>query len=156
MILFDELFLNEDEIKYLTGLWDNSKVEFSNTAIHFYYIDFVKHSININPIHKSKFSNIEFEQIRLQKYDDSFTQVTTYHGHRNYHNYILFLNDNFDGGELEFQNGLTIKPKKGGMVYFNNNEMHRVLPCKGDRFVFTLLGNNPVELDLKYLKKSAI
>ena len=42
------------------------------------------------------------------------------------------------------------------MVYFNNNEMHRVLPCKGDRFVFTLLGNNPVELDLKYLKKSAI
>ena len=49
---------------------------------------------------------------------------------------------------MEFANGIIIKPKKGSLVYFNNNERHRVLPCKGDRYVFTALGD--VEAKLKF------
>ena len=148
MILVDYDFLNKTEIDYLLDMWDETIVQFSKKVIHFYAIDFLKHHIDIRPIHNGKFHEAGFKKIRLQKYNEHFSQIEQFHGHENYFNYILFLNDDFEGGELEFANGIIIKPKKGSLVYFNNNERHRVLPCKGDRYVFTLLGD--VEAKLKF------
>jgi len=156
MILYDDSFLTNEEIKFILDKWNDSLVQFSKVAIHFYFIDFVKHKIKINELHNGEFSKVNFEKIRLQKYNSSFNQIVEYHGHENHHNYILFLNDDFIGGELEFENGLVINPKRGALVYFNNHERHRVLPCKGDRYVFTLLGNYPVKLNFKHAKKSIL
>ena len=156
MILFDDSFLSNEEIQFILDKWDESLVQFSEIAIHFYFIDFIKHKINIGKLHDGEFSKVNFEKIRLQKYNESFNQIIGYHGHENHHNYLLFLNDDFDGGELEFENGLTIKPKSGGLVYFNNNERHKVHPCKGDRYVFTLSGNEPPKLNFKHRQKSIL
>ena len=89
--------------------------------------------------------------MRLQKYNETFTQIKDFHGHENINNYIMFLNDDFKGGELEFENGLIITPKTGSLVYFNNNERHRVHDCIGDRYVFTVLGD--IELDIQFKKR---
>lgn len=147
MVLIDDMFLNETEINYLLDKWDDSIAKFSNVAIHFYSINCIERNIDISPIHNGRFQNTPFRKIRLQKYNESFLQIEEFHSHENYFNYILFLNDDFEGGELEFENGIIVKPKKGALVYFNNNERHRVLPCKGDRYVFTLLGDYEANLN---------
>lgn len=156
MILIQDNFLSDKDISYILGHWDDQLAEFSDVAIHFHYVNFKKHNINLKPVKNGIFPNKVFEKIRLQKYNETFIQKPEFHGHVNYHNYIVFLNDDFEGGELEFKNGVTIKPKKGSLVYFNNNEEHRVLPCRGDRWVFTLLGNEYIDLNIKYKTKPAI
>lgn len=51
---------------------------------------------------------------------------------------VVFLNDDFEGGELSFpQHGLDIKPKTGMMVYYpsNINYLHEVKPViSGNRY----------------------
>ena len=148
MIIYQDDFLNENEISYLLNLWDKSLVEFSDYAISFYYINLIENPLDLTTIHNGVFRRKDVVKMRLQLYNESFNQIDYFHGHENLHNYIIFLNDNFRGGELEFENGLLVKPKKGSLVYFNNNEKHKVHPCVGDRYVFTALGDK--ELDIQY------
>ena len=61
--------------------------------------------------------------------------------------FIVFLNDNFTGGELIFDNN-EFTPKVGDMVYFSGEEYHRVNNCVGKRY--TLIGfmmNNPLDVE---------
>ena len=50
---------------------------------------------------------------------------------------VIYLNDNYDGGEISFpEKNITIKPKLGSAIIFSSNEMHEVLPVKnGDRYM---------------------
>ena len=77
------------------------------------------------------------------------------HTHTPPYSYVIFLNDNFEGGELIFEN-IRIKPKKGQMVYFSREEKHYVdnVIC-GNRYTlvsFTKDGS----IDLKRLKSQII
>lgn len=154
MIQIQDKFLSTEDINYILNYWGKYGIEFSPYAINFHFIDFIKNNIDTSPIKSGIFPNTKFEKIRLQKYDSSLTQVETYHGHSNLYNYIFFLNDNFQGGELEFEMGITIRPKKGSLVHFNNNELHRVLPCIGDRWTLVLSGNEYIDLKLEDRKKT--
>ena len=51
--------------------------------------------------------------------------------------FILYLNDEFEGGETVFENQTTIKPKKGRLLVFSNGIIqHKVnLITKGERYV---------------------
>lgn len=158
MIIYQDNFLSENEINHLLGLWDDSISYFAEKVITFYGIDLIngQPDFDLTPIHNNAFQRKLVHKMRLQKYDETFTQIENFHGHQNIHNYIIFLNDNFIGGELEFFNGLIVKPKRGSLVYFNNNESHRVLPCIGSRYVFTALGDIELELTFKKREKSII
>jgi len=50
---------------------------------------------------------------------------------------ITYLNDNFGGGETYFENGTSVKPKKGKTVFFDGMKYrHGVSPVmEGTRFV---------------------
>jgi len=162
MILFQEKLIDDIEIKYLLNLWDTNLVQ-DNTkfldeykALAMEWVDVIKNKLYISSLHNGGFHNKNFEKIRIQHYHESIGNIETYHGHVNIHNYIIFLNDDFKGGELEFENGIIIKPSKGSLVYFNNNERHRVLPCIGSRYVFTALGNTEANIEFKSKEKSII
>ena len=46
----------------------------------------------------------------------------------------IFLNDDFKGGELIFDN-ITVRPQKGQLVYFTGDEVHNVNSVlEGDRY----------------------
>ena len=55
---------------------------------------------------------------------------------------VLFLNDDFDGGELKILRG-KVKPKPGRLVMYPAFAAHQVLKCNGDRFtiIFQVEGN---------------
>ena len=155
MISYQDDFLNNKEINYLLGLWDDNISYFAEPSIKFYGLDLKNNTeIDLTSIHNNAFQKNLAQKIRLQKYNESFTQLETYHQHENTHNYIIFLNHNFIGGELEFKNGVSIRPKAGSLVYFNNNEIHRVLPCIGDRYIFTSLGD--IELNIEFKSKKLL
>ena len=156
MIQIQDNFLSDKDISYILNQWDDQLADFAHKIIHFFYFSFKKHNIDLKPIKGGVFPNRLFDKIRLQKYNETFIQESEFHEHGNFYNYIAFLNDDFKGGELEFKNGVTVKPKKGSLVYFNNNEEHRVLPCKGDRWVFALSGNEHIDLNIKYKTKPTI
>lgn len=52
---------------------------------------------------------------------------------------VLYLNDDFDGGELYYPNlDLTVIPEKGMLVYHLGNQEHEVLKViSGDRYTLT-------------------
>ena len=162
MILFQEKLIDDKEIEYLLNLWDinlvqdNTKFLDDYKALAMEWVDVIKHNLDISNFHNGGFYNKNFEKIRIQHYHESIGNIEKYHGHVNIHNYIIFLNDDFTGGELEFENGIIIKPSKGSLVYFNNNERHRVLPCIGSRYVFTALGNTEANIEFKSKEKTII
>tara|TARA_R110002020_G_scaffold99124_1_gene235481 strand:- start:39 stop:491 length:453 start_codon:yes stop_codon:yes gene_type:complete len=51
--------------------------------------------------------------------------------------FIVFLNDNFEGGHLIFNDGIIVQPKKGRIVFFDGpNLTHGVNKnIDGDRFI---------------------
>lgn len=156
MIIIQDNFLTDFELNYLINLWDSKKAHFSPQGIHFYSINLLENKADLSCIHNGAFSKVNFEKIRLQKYDSSFKQIEEFHGHEDIHNYIIFLNDNFRGGDLIFDKGISIVPTAGTLVYFNNNENHKVLDCIGDRYTLILSGNEPVKLNLKEKTKNII
>jgi len=146
LILYDNDFLYPEDIQYIIDLTNNltlSKTRSDN--LHYDGLDFLNSQFDLSPIKNNIFKKSNFTSIRFQKYDESINQVTRFHGHFDIHNYLIFLNDDFEGGELEFDCGVLIKPKKGSIVYFNNNEHHRVRNCIGDRYTLVLSGNTKME-----------
>ena len=52
---------------------------------------------------------------------------------------ITFLNDDYKGGELYFEDGLTILPKLGRTVYFDGRgKRHGVKQISGNRFTLAI------------------
>lgn len=88
-----------------------------------------------------EFSKCEFKYLRLQFIDESIIQSKIFHKHINPFSFIIYLNDDFIGGELEFENENIIIPKKGMMVYFSD-EKHRVYNCVGKRWCLVGFLNN--------------
>ena len=150
MIQVLDNFINEEEINYILSNWDEENKKYCEGAIRFYFTDFLENKIDLSYINQGSFSTVKFDKVWLQRYDQEIDQITDFHGHRNIHNYVLYLNDGYSGGKIEFQNGVSLKPKKGMLVYFNNNELHRVKKCVGARFTLSLWGDD--EVHLKYKK----
>lgn len=147
MILYDSNFLNEKEIEYILSFWSDTKFDkYREQIIYFDGIELIN-KCDFKLIKNNLFASVNFNTIRLQRSNETIHQLTFFHGHNDIHNYVIFLNDDFEGGELEFEEGLLIKPKKGSVVYFCNNERHRVKNCVGNRFSLVMSGNHSISLD---------
>jgi hypothetical protein len=85
-------------------------------------------------------------KIRIQNVNSSIDMVQTPHIHTPPYNFVVFLNDEFEGGEL-IMNNLTIKPQKGQMVYFSWNEPHYVKNVtQGNRYTLVAFLSNSLNL----------
>jgi hypothetical protein len=140
MIKYISSFLNTDEIQYFIEIFHNEKAKYNDDAVYkFYYVDLINCELEIQ-----KFSNFNFKKFRIQMLNETIKQVELSHTHLNPWSFIIFLNENFIGGEIFFGEK-EYKPKTGDMIYFSGNELHNVNNCIGDRY--TLVGfmtNNPL------------
>jgi hypothetical protein len=143
MIKYIPSFLTSDEINYFMDIFHNEdKKYYGDEYYKFYFVDLMGRELEVK-----KFSNFSFKKFRVQMVDDSINQVEIPHLHHNPWSFIVFLNEDFTGGELIFDNN-EFTPKVGDMVYFSGEEYHRVNNCVGKRY--TLIGfmmNNPLDVE---------
>ena len=51
-----------------------------------------------------------------------------------YMEYLVYLNDDFSGGDLIFEDSISIHPKSGNLIIFPDNLPHEVSPVSGKRY----------------------
>ncbi len=151
MIQVIENFLNEEQCKAILGLSNNSETQFLSdktlTAFFQYFKKINDDYIDINILKNLEtnlplFKNCHFKYLRLQFTDETIIQTDVFHKHLNPYSFVIYLNNEFSGGELEFENGKIVFPKMGTMVYFTQNESHRVKNCIGKRWCLVGFLNN--------------
>jgi Rps23 Pro-64 3,4-dihydroxylase Tpa1-like proline 4-hydroxylase len=102
------------------------------------YLKCVKYyKVDINPFYK--------EALHLVKFDEGYSMykhVDTLSVAKLHIATIYYINDDYDGGEINFiDHNIKIKPKSNSLVIFPGNEdyIHEVLEVKGnDRYTSTL------------------
>ena len=139
MISYIENFLDEEECSFFITLFKHGKIdEWVDNVYSFSSINL----LNLD-LHFSKFSSCNFQRFRVQRVNENTKVVNSLHLHYVNCSFIIFLNDEFEGGELVFEDR-TFSPKTGDMVYFSGKAAHKVNKTIGDRY--TLVGfvnNNP-------------
>jgi hypothetical protein len=86
-------------------------------------------------------------RLNIQLIDETLKVLEKHHTHITPFSFVLFLNDNFVGGELVFDD-ITIKPKKNMLTYFSGDLGHHVKPVKsGERY--TLVGFTHSEINFE-------
>lgn len=79
-----------------------------------------------------KFNNVS--TLRIQHVNNQIKVVEKPHGHLLPYSFVVFLNDDFEGGELIFDN-ITVKPRKKQLMYFTGDETHNINSVtEGDRY----------------------
>ena len=86
-----------------------------------------------------------FEEMRIKKYDvgdsfDTHVDVSDHESARRWLAFLVYLNDNFTGGETEFHDGKMIHPKTGTVLVFPCvwTFPHAGLPIKsGSKYILT-------------------
>lgn len=95
---------------------------------------------------------IYIKKIRIQFVNNKVLTVEHPHGHDIPFNFVVFLNKEFEGGELIFEN-IKITPKIGQLIYFTGNELHSIKKViSGDRYSLVGMSNIPID----FLKSSLI
>lgn len=137
--IYNEIF-TYDECNQLTEWYDNSSDlvvrNFDDNIYHFDGIDIIE-KIEFFSITKKLLKKGEVDRLRIQRVGIDTPTVNTPHSHITPYSFIIFLNDDFEGGELVFNN-ITIKPKIGQVVYFTGNELHYVKKVH-NKFRYTLV-----------------
>jgi predicted 2-oxoglutarate/Fe(II)-dependent dioxygenase YbiX len=91
-----------------------------------------------------------FHKLRIQSIDPEVPVILEPHRHGIPFSFIVFLNDDFEGGEFLIDN-LICKPKKGQVIFFSGDEPHFVNPVtKGARFTLVAFTHDR-NLDFKSL-----
>lgn len=144
MIHYVKSFFSKNECLELIKYYKNIQSKLQNDNIYrFYFVDLLENKLEIE-----KLKTYNFKKIRIQKVDETINQVENFHSHINPWSFIIFLNDDFEGGQVCFSE-TKYKPIQGDMIYFSGEELHKVENCKGERF--TLVGfmyNNPLGISL--------
>ncbi len=83
-------------------------------------------------------------KFRIQSVNPSIDINDKPHRHAEAWTSIVFLNDDFEGGELVIDNSI-IHPKKNQLVLFTGNEPHMVTPMvSGERFTLVSISEKKV------------
>lgn len=129
----------------------NKIIKTRNDLVYYYDGIYITDELNLFGF-TNKFSKNEILKIRIQHVDNTINMLETPHGHSAKYNFVAFLNDNFNGGELIFDN-ISIKPQKGQLIYFTGNEQHYVKNViNGNRY--SLIGMSMSHIDI--LKSSLL
>jgi hypothetical protein len=143
MIKYINSFLDDWEVNYFIDLLTNSEISYHEDNVYkFYFLNLINLELKTK-----KFERFDFNKFRIQMTNETIDQIEASHGHSNPWSFVIFLNENFSGGEIVFGNRLFF-PKKGDMIYFSGNEKHSVKNCFGNRYTLVgFMSNNPLNIE---------
>ena len=89
--------------------------------------------------------------LRIQRTTIDVKPLPNPHTHATPYNFIIFLNDDFEGGNLVFETGEIFKPEVGTMILFEQ-ELHYPTPVtNGERWVIACFLNRWINTEKKLL-----
>jgi len=126
---------------------ENKIIKNENDNVYHFYGTNIIDEIDMFMFTKRFFKKLNIvDRLRIQHLNDTINYVETPHGHYLPFSLIIFLNDEFDGGELIFDN-IIITPKKKQIVYFTGDELHYVKPViSGDRYTLVSFLNSDLNI----------
>jgi trehalose utilization protein len=90
--------------------------------------------------------------LRIQKTDKNVIPNEIPHTHPTPYNFVIFLNEGFEGGNLVFETGEVFKPKVGTMIFFEGGDGHYPTPViEGERWVIACFLNSWINLKKEFL-----
>ena len=144
LIFVEDNFLNEDECDFLIKKipklgagnfsWDQRTVDITNSFIVTKVINFFKKKLNFN---------LKIQQAQIQNWNVGSESPLHIHDHGGRNttkfNSLIYLNNNFEGGEFYTKNGIVIKPKKGLLTLFNGKKVYHGVKKVSREDIFTLI-----------------
>ena len=98
--------------------WEERTIDITNDKIVNKTINFFKNHLNLK---------LKIEQAQIQNWNTGSSSELHIHNENNRestkYNSLIYLNDDFDGGEFFTKNGIVIKPKKGLLTIFNGQKV---------------------------------
>lgn len=136
MVSIYDNYLTNNDCEWIIDYYKSNKdIVFRETNEFVINYEGIELDVNSDFILNKKFNMKYAEYIRIQKTDINVIPNSTPHTHKTPFNFVIFLNEEFKGGEL-YINNQTIIPKTGTMVYFSGDEEHYPTPViYGERYV---------------------
>lgn len=154
--IHNNFFTNEESEELIQYYLNNpDKVKWYGGYHNFYGIPLFEktseNSYDDNGVQNFKFSSklnsVSLHSVRIQKVNREHKCAATEHKHNTAWSAVIFLNDNFAGGNLNFEN-IRITPKKNQCVLFSGTEAHRVSELAGgDRYTLVLFLNSKLKVN---------
>lgn len=130
MIIHLKNKISDDEIKRLYKIWFSKQDEIGHTDHLRYRVSAIEIQKYLNELNLTySFPLSYYRNCLLQTIDETYNgsmRKREFHKHINEWTYVLYLNDNYKGGEIYFQDGTIIKPEKGDVVIFSGEEGHAI------------------------------
>jgi len=122
-------FLTPSQCEYFIKLYDNNlnhSFSVNDNFYSFFAINLIKLNIPYEDVEPRLKGSYYKDRLRVQSIPTNFKVNENYHIHNNYSSFTIFLNDDYHGGELEFENGEIYKPEQGLLIKFKKDDAHRV------------------------------
>lgn len=138
MIQIHNNILNSNECNEFINFYNNNvnnKIDVNSDNIyHFDYVNLINNLGDFNFFKRINLTNNIVDRIRVQHIDKETNILEKFHCDYQAYSFIVFLNDDFEGGELIYRN-LNITPIKGQLIYHDGITEHYVKKIKnGNRF----------------------
>ena len=167
MIELHDKFLTDEESDELVSYYlsNQDKIEQSYGGVYrfdaislyrtFLYKKSTQTYIEENGVYDFKFSskikNTSIHSVRIQNVNSSININETTHCHNINWSAVVFLNDDYIGGELIVDN-IKIKPKKNQCVIFSGNTPHMVEKMiSGERYTLVMFLNSKLKVNRNLL-----
>lgn len=155
MIHIHSNFITKDECNDFIKFYEDNKDKVvtidSDMVYHFDGITLIDNLNDFNFFKKIKLNPLIIDRIRVQHVSEQTNFIEEFHTDKEPFTFIIFLNDNFSGGELIYEN-VVVTPKVGQLLYTSGDEPHYVKRVnEGDRY--TLVCFLKENIDFSRLKK---
>jgi len=133
--LYNNFITTEESDEFIRYYNANTYSEFYNdNDVYRFKGVHVKNYEDFDISKKLDLSNVDGNKRTIQLVDSSMNTSESFHVHSISWSYIIFLNDDFIGGDLLIEN-FRIKPRKNQLIIFPGNLPHRVENVtKGKRY----------------------
>ena len=117
----NEYFKKIKDIGYVTHSlpWPERTVDITKNPIVIKVTKYINKRFDLNLI---------AEQVEIQNHHVNSEAVMHIHNHPSrehiVYNSLIYLNDNFDGGQFFTKHGIIIKPEKGMLTFFNGQTIY--------------------------------
>lgn len=127
IVVYNDIMTNKDSDEFIEYYKNNVEKEYVETDNIYRYkaVTITREYNQFSFLRRIGLTPDMMDRVRIQCVDDTIKTVENPHSHLEPYSFVCFLNEDFEGGELVFNN-ITFHPKRNQVIYFTKDERHLV------------------------------